>query len=311
MRMLNKGRPLLVLALLGSVATGCANSGESPRDADADTKETLRINRMDGYYEGADIKLPLDAYALTKEQRRDYRSVVYELSNACMKGFGLTWPKPIEQESREGDNSRRYGVVDARHTKQFGYGVPLPEGVTHAEALKVGRQNTERTRALPQKTRDVYTGERVRNHAGKRVPKGGCRGEAYGILGLPPQGMTSTTLDALRYESWDRARNHRIVLDAVVQWSACMSEAGHTYKTPEDAVADSAWQRQGVPSRAESATSTADVRCKRDAMLVEKWHAIEVKNQERLIREKADVLKELESQVKALAKRIGQVRAEG
>ncbi|WP_328906518.1 hypothetical protein OG230_28120 [Streptomyces sp. NBC_00234] len=309
MGMLNKCRPLVVLALLGSVATGCANGEPSPRDAQA--KGTLRIDRSDAYYEGREIKLPLDEYALTKEQRRDYREAVYSLSSACMKGFGLSWPKPVEQESREGDNSRRYGVVDGRYTKKFGYGVPLPDGVTQAEALKLGRQNTDRTRALPQKTRDVYTGERVRNYAGKTVPKGGCRGEAYGKLGLPPQGMTSTTLDALRYESWDSARNHRIVLDAVVQWSACMSKAGYTYKTPEDAVADSAWQRQGEPSRAEIATSTADVRCKRDAMLVEKWHAIEVKNQERLTQEKADVLKGLGDQVNALAERIAQVRTEG
>ncbi|MCX4983084.1 hypothetical protein [Streptomyces sp. NBC_00572] len=294
-------RRLVTLAALGLAVTGCANQEEPPRKTGA----KLEITRDPAFYEGREIVLPLDAYAFTEAQRDDFTDAVHALSGACMKEYGLSWPKVAGQKSPVTGNSRRYGVIDLPRAEKFGYGVPLPDGMTHEEAQKVGRANIDRTRKLPQKTRDVYTGENVKQFGGLPVPQGGCRGRAYKALGAPPQGMDSMALDTLRYESWDQARNSRIVLDAVARWSTCMSKAGYAYKTPEEAVADTAWRREGTaPTAAEITAATTDIRCKRDVMLVEKWHSVEVENQKRLVRAKAKLLGDLERRRDALVARV-------
>ncbi|MGW0120069.1 hypothetical protein [Streptomyces sp. NPDC003327] len=307
--MVSAGRPLAapaLLALLGLAAAGCANQEAPPRKAGA----VLEVTRDSSYYEGRGIRLPFDAYELTREQRASLSETVYARSRACMREFGLDWPKPLAYESPVTANSRRYGVIDLPRAKEFGYGVPLPEGVTREEAEKTGRENIDRTRRLSQETRDVYTGEGAKEYAGKPVPEGGCRGRAYTSLGLPPLGMTSMTLDTLRYESWDRARKSRIVADAVARWSTCMSGAGYTYKTPEEAVADPAWRRGGgtPPSAAEIAAATADITCKREVMLVEKWYAVEVETQKSMVRERADALAKLDRERTSLVRRLAQGR---
>ncbi|MFE2559776.1 hypothetical protein ACFXGT_27875 [Streptomyces sp. NPDC059352] len=303
--MVNTGRLLAALAVSCLTVTGCANQDGPPQS----TGVTLELTHDPAYYEGREIRLPLDSYALTRTQRDDFYEAVYAISSECMKEFGLEWPKPAQGKSPATDNSRRYGVIDLPQAKKFGYGVPLPDGMTHEEALKIGHENIERTRRLSQGARNVYTGEGAKTFDGKAVPHGGCRGRAYANLGLPPEGMISTTLDAMRYEAWDRARNSRIVIDAVARWSTCMDKAGYAYKTLEEAVGDPSWRRQGDPSEEEISAATTDITCKREVMLVEKWHAVEMENQKLLMREREDVLGELKRELRSLVNNIIRVRS--
>ncbi|MFD8688658.1 hypothetical protein [Streptomyces sp. NPDC059651] len=301
--MIGRVRLAATFSLLGLLVSGCANGGVRDRGA----ATPMKIPKASGYYQGLDIVLPLDEYALKKTERQRFKSAVYVLSSECMKGFGLDWPKPVEQVSEVADNSRRYGVVNEGDARKFGYAVPLPHGVTRKEALRVGRENIERTRNLPRETINLYTGENLKTLSGRKIPEGGCRGEAYRKLGLPPQGLISTTLDAMRYGTWESSRNDRIVVDAVIRWKACMRNAGYKYDTPEDAVGDRRWQHEGDPSGAEKSTAVADVKCKRNVLFVEKWHRVEVEKQKRLIKEKKGVLDGLKRETEALGNRIDRV----
>ncbi|MER6481208.1 hypothetical protein [Streptomyces filamentosus] len=226
-----------------------------------------------------------------------------------MKRFDLEWPEATYTGTIFMDNSRRYGVINLPLAKKFGYGVPLPSGITIQEAQKTAEKNIERTRSLPQEVRDVYTGEGGRNFNGRVIPEGGCRGRAYEELGLPVSGIESTTLDAMRYETWSQARYNSIVIDAVKKWSACMKEAGYSYKTPEDAVGDPSWQRSGAPSKEEINSATTDISCKRKVMLIEKWHAVETESQRQMIRDKPDVLDALKRDLDLLVQNIARVRS--
>ncbi|MFE6456583.1 hypothetical protein ACFVP0_03835 [Streptomyces cinereoruber] len=303
--MANTRNKFAALAISCLTVTGCASSEDSFQG----TKVTLEVTRDLTYYTGREIHLPLDSYTLTRSQRSDFEEAVYEISSECMKSFGLKWPRPTQEKSLAAENSRRYGVIDLRQAKKFGYRAPLPNGMDFEEASRIGRDNTERTRRLPQEVRNVYTGEGIDVLNGRAVPRGGCRGSAYAKLGLPPEGFDSTTIDIMRYGAWDRARNSRIVIDAVAHWSTCMNKVGYRYKTLEEAVGDSAWQREGDPSEREIATAIADIKCKSEVMLAEKWHAVEVENHKALLRDKANILNGSKRKMELLMKNISQARS--
>ncbi|MFE6462381.1 hypothetical protein ACFVP0_33665 [Streptomyces cinereoruber] len=269
----------------------------------------LEIVRDSTYYEGREIHLPFDSYDLSRNQREEFRKAIYEVSNKCMKSYGLEWPEATHAGTIGTDNSRRYGVINLLQAKEFGYGVPLPDGITIQEAQKIAESNVERTRNLPQEVRDVYTGEGGMDFNGKAIPDGGCRGRAYAELGLPVSGIESTALDAMRNETWSRARTSSIVIDAVNKWRACMKEAGYNYKTPEDAVGAPSWQRNGAPSKAEINAATTDISCKRKVMLVEKWHAVETESQREMLQEKSDLLDGLKRDLDLLVQNIARVRS--
>ncbi|GHG05394.1 hypothetical protein ACFFSH_38590 [Streptomyces filamentosus] len=303
--MANTRNNLAALAISCFTVAGCASSEGSFQGA----KGTLEVTRDLSYYTGREINLPLDSYVLTRSQRGDFEEAVYEIASECMRSFGLKWPRPTQEKSLAAENSRRYGVIDLRQAEKFGYRVPLPNGMDSEEASRIARDNTERTRRLPQEVRNVYTGEGVDVLKGRVVPRGGCRGSAYAKLGLPPEGFDSTTIDIMRYGAWDRARNSRIVIDAVTRWSTCMNKAGYQYKTLEEAVGDSAWQREKDPSEREIATAIADIGCKSEVMLAEKWHAVEVENQKALLRDKANILKGSKRKIEILMNNISRIHS--
>ncbi|MEV7952309.1 hypothetical protein AB0O74_35770 [Streptomyces rubiginosohelvolus] len=269
----------------------------------------MRITPVKDYYFGKEIHLPLDKYIPSNSERKSFTMAIDLLSVSCMKRFGLDWPERNASESSSSSNTRRYGVTNHNQVREFGYGSPLPSGVSRKIALKEEKKRIDAVRRLPPTTRNVYTGENIKRYRGRSLPTGGCRGEAYRKVGLQSLEIPfSGDLARMQNQSWEASRRSPIVTEAATKWSTCMRSRGFDYETPEAAVADPRWIDSSIsidsPSDVEMATASADVECKKKVLFVEKWHAIESREQDLLIESNSKRLASAKSAVNALARKV-------
>ncbi|MCL6293167.1 hypothetical protein [Streptomyces sp. 43Y-GA-1] len=264
---------------------------------------------MEAYYFGKEIRLPLDKYTPSSSERKRFTLATDMLSASCMKRFNLDWPERNTSEARSSSNARRYGVIDHNQVKEFGYGTPLPGGISRKMALQEEKKRIDAVRKLPQATRNIYTGENIKTYRGRTVPTGGCRGEAYRKAGLQSLEIPfSGDVARMQNRSWEASRRSPIVTEAAAKWRTCMKSSGFDYATPEAAVADPRWidssSSADSPSDVEVATASADVECKKRVLFVEKWYEIESREQNLLLEINSNRLASAKFAVNALARKV-------
>ncbi|MFA1551972.1 hypothetical protein [Actinomadura chokoriensis] len=238
--------------LVPLVLTGCA----TPHTAEP----YARITRI------ADVNalvLPLDAYRATPAQRGTVQRAEKTLVVTCLGRFGLRAdladpaPPPFAQ------NARRYGLADEARARELGYSTP--------EISKRAPRPD-----LPPKVRQVAWGDGPATVRGRQVPDGGCMGEADRKLraGLPPAGLLA---DRLAFTSLEASERDSRVRAAFARWSTCMKGAGLSYATPMAANGDLRFRdaRKHHVDPLETGTAVADVRCKRQARLIDIWAGVE------------------------------------
>jgi hypothetical protein len=235
--------------------------------------------------------LPLDRYRLSPTQAEMVDRARNRLFSGCMRrfGFDLATPAASRQLTVVG-NAQRYGVDDEAQAGTHGYhpATPPPAAPVREPRLSAAAEA-------------IADGSGPRTYRGRRVPAGGCLGQALRQLGRGgPVPADPGLAERLGLESYVRTSESGPMWPVFARWSACMGRAGFHYATPRQANNDPAW-RTPRPSTRELATAVADARCKRQVQLVDLWATVETAYQQHQVAQHAD---QLEVLARALATRV-------
>lgn len=225
-----------------------------------------------------DIVLPFHEYQLSAAELNVVERATAVLAKDCMNRFELDWPAPAaELADTDGTgNGDRYGVIDRAEVAEWGYHRP-PEQ----------QEPREETSPAPEAVM-VYTGRGASEVGGRRVPEGGCVGEARRHLtGNAPTGMSGADLASLDQQIFQRAQADDRVRAAMGDWRECMVRFGYHYTDVWTANNDVRWGGP-APEPEELATATADLDCREESNLVPIWLAVETAYQRRAVADRAD-----------------------
>jgi hypothetical protein len=196
----------------------------------------------------------------------------------CMARKGLSWrviPQPPAEAPAE-LNRRRYGIVEPKVSRVFGYHMtPDPPRRKQYDAAA-----GERLRSLTREESLAAYG---------RDGESGCDLEAYESLvegGKPDYSM----FNRISGDVYEASKKEPRVLDAMASWSACMKKKGYDYAHPMKAASDRKWMRTRRPSPEELATATSDVACQKSSRITRTWYAAEKRLQRKAVKENSEEL---------------------
>jgi hypothetical protein len=271
---------LRVIAALGIVVCTSSCSSGQKRPAEDTSRGTPSAASHDGV---KTIRaLPIAAYSIGKEDAYDLDSARVAVINDCLtkKGTDFRLPQPPRPED---GNSRRYGVVDQGLAEVYGYHDPLDD---HA-AQPTSTPNAAQKKLL----------------LGSSGSNDGCMAMADTALGPekpPVKGIEAArTIDVTSFKS---SQSSPDVRNAFSEWSACMSREGYEYASPL-ASAGGKWFATPTATESEKRVARADVSCKNQVDLIERWHRAESNIQRRMIESHAKELKDLAAFQDRLVKR--------
>jgi hypothetical protein len=242
---------------LGLALTGCAATQGGAKEPPA---QVLNIQDIDSF------TLPLDAYSANPEQRLLLETAKIRVLARCLERLGLKAELPDPQRRPFRPNALRYGITSEARVKVLGYSVP--------EITKEPRRPE-----LSPKIEQALSGKGPSTIRRKKVPEGGCAGEAGRILdaGTPDPKPDRSIVGRLSVATFERSVQDSRVRAVFSQWSACMKRSGYRYATPRDANRNKAFNdgRKHRVTELELGTAVADVRCKREADVVNVWAGVE------------------------------------
>jgi hypothetical protein len=281
-------RALTLLAVVAAVASIGLVAVARQRSQGGQGGPALRVLRVGDL--GA-FRLPLDRYRLSPAQAEMVDRARNQLFIGCMRrfGFDLATPATSRQLTVVG-NARRYGVYDEAQAGTYGYhpATPPPAAPVREPRLSAAAEV-------------VAEGSGPRTYRGRRVPAGGCLGQALRQLGRGgPVPADPGLAERLSLESYVRTSESSPMRPVFARWSACMRQAGFRYANPRQANNDPAWHTPR-PSTRELATAVADARCKRQVHLVDLWATVETAYQQGQVAQHAE---QLEILAKALGTRV-------
>ncbi|KUN04809.1 hypothetical protein AQI95_18135 [Streptomyces yokosukanensis] len=283
-------RKVLPLALTGLFALSACQF----TDQDDPVDESRRLDSM--------AALPLHTYLPdpASDGAKAIGRAQWLLGKQCMVRLGFSGFRVLDVEAvestypvRQGESSspdtpgddNPYGVVDPDLASERGYHNRRPDASAQPQEW-------------PADQYAALTG-RFESHGGsgaahgRRIPEGGCLGQATRkIYGSPP---TATKVNGLKlsgyyslamelwYESRKQAGKDPGWKKADRAWSACMKKKGFHYADPDEASLDSDWFGHGKPSDKERKTAAADAHCKLDTGYVPAVHALEAHAQKSVI----------------------------
>jgi hypothetical protein len=163
------------------------------------------------------------------------------------------------------ENHRRYGVVDERNARQFGYHLPPDPGsdsrAAELDAWLAGLTDREKS-ALYGTT------------------SSGCLADAIAALSHGAVETNTRWFTNLDFTSLNQSERTPAVAAAVATWRVCMSQYGRDYADPYAAAGDPQWNLDSpYISDREIGTAAADVRCKTRVDLVRIWVVAETEMQ--------------------------------
>ncbi|MEU4277271.1 hypothetical protein AB0F57_20520 [Streptomyces tanashiensis] len=244
--------------------------------------------------------LPLQAYQPTERQAAAIAAAEGTLVQRCMRSFGKEW-RPAPGLPRVGPRNImdwRYGIHDEALSSRRGYQPDAAEQARYDAAVR-----TQSRRPAPSPDEEVLlggsdlpasareqAGPEVRSGSfnGRKIPAGGCFGQARTTLGSQSRGV-SPLVEQLNFASYEASLSDPAVTEVFGLWSACMRKKGYSYAAPMDADADPRFRpdpRRRVSER-EIATAVADISCRRRHHVAEIWHGVEVRVQSGYVRENA------------------------
>ena len=291
----------VVLALVGTISlASCTGETSKPASsaralAAGDASREPALGPVSVLANADQIALPLDYYRATTQQRVALRTAYVMILHDCLARFGFIHKIPVVKISP--DYGRRYGITNETEAANYGYNPP-PEvdGGKEAESATSTKQSSAES--------TVLNGVGVKSVNGKEVPQGGCYGEAYGKFGLK-RGSSSLTeagilVEDLNAQAVQSTRADTRIAAVWAKWSACMKEAGYSYRTPWDANNDPSFDGSSATAR-ERATATKDVECKKKYNVAGISFAVETAYQKAYIEKNAE---ELAAEKKKLDDRI-------
>lgn len=267
-----KAAALFVVVLTSSVLSGCsAEAGEKSKENPQIPTPTVTGIREIETTSG--LTLPLESYLFSDVETSSLMRARDALIQKCMRGlhFDYTSPKPQKWVGPKTLTERRYGLADADQAAASGY---------HMLGAAVQPEP-----AFPTDQYHALTG----GGADRRVPEGGCVGEAERALaGKQHFGVSDLSQD-LNGRSYKLSMQDKRVQDAFRTWSSCMSKAGYKYPDPMAAMSAPEFSRTEV-GKGEIKTAMADVRCKKISNVIGVWYTVESAYQQKLIEENSKKL---------------------
>ncbi|MEU7019629.1 hypothetical protein ABZ990_03080 [Streptomyces sp. NPDC046203] len=297
-----------VAALAGAafLLTGCA-SGQ-PADtalkasSGSPSSSASPVSSRGTAADPATWTLPLQRYRPTDAQAKTISLAERELVGRCMKEFGVAW-KPDAELPKVGPRNMldwRYGIHDATLSAKRGYQPDAEEQARYEAALRANESrpaSSADTQVLLSGT-DMPGGPSAKASAdvrggtknGRRIPPGGCFGQARAALGSATHGITPL-VDRLTFDSYPASLKAPEVKAVFARWSQCMAQRGYHYAAPMDADQDPRFRpsRAGVSGQ-EIATALADITCRDQHRVTRTWFEAESRIQQGYVREHATQL---------------------
>ncbi|MER5478404.1 hypothetical protein ABT026_15715 [Streptomyces sp. NPDC002734] len=222
----------------------------------------------------AGAELPLTAYSRNSWDALDTgQKALVHLARQCLEEFGFEDPDPgppiaIGEPWRDSP----YRAVPPAQATARGY--QQPPSKRPLRSVTVGTR--------PSAEDQVLLGTGPATYRGRKVPEGGCQGEASrtlrtGLGAFPdPEPSAQAAERALR-----KADKDARVADAVAGWSTCMSEHGFHYDHPRDPVKafeepHSSPTGADEVTRKQKDTAAADGDCNRRTGLERTWLSVVV-----------------------------------
>ncbi|WP_116215053.1 hypothetical protein [Streptomyces olivoreticuli] len=265
--------------------------------------------------------LPMLAYRPTQQQDKSIATAETRLVRQCMKGFGVDWePEPdLPQIGPKNLLDWRYGIHDPELTAKRGY---QPDAAQEARYSAAVRDRSTRP-ALSVDTQVVLGGTdmpadvldrastevRHGTSAGRKLPPGGCFGEARRNLGSATHGV-SPLVQKLTNASYGESQNDPQVKTVFTRWSACMRARGFTYAAPMEANDNPRFRpHPGGIAQLEISTALADLTCRDTYKVAEVWHEAETRIQRGYIQQNAAALAEDRRTLQGVVRTASEVNA--
>ncbi|WP_406839897.1 hypothetical protein ACICHK_33995 [Streptomyces sp. AHU1] len=289
------------------LAGGCSSSSPSssgpsrPKGAAVAMPEVSSVPRL---VTAADRSLPIAPYLLSDRQSDELTAAQAELTEQCMTRFGLryTAPAPTPVFRPRTPTQFRYGVTDPKAAAVDGF---APAGSrTAPTAAEPAPLSAEMTLVLTGtndphvKPGSTEAGGQV--HKGRRIPVGGCIGEARARLLSegPEAGGDAELSNDINIDSFESSRRHPLVRAVFAKWSRCMKDRGFSYPDPLAATGDSAW-RTSTASAKEKTAARADADCKKRNNVVGVWYAVDAALQRQAIERNSAALAKIKKAIGA------------
>lgn len=282
------------------------------------------VDAMPAIASTSDIRLPLDAYALTYRERSALALAEARLTKECAKRFGLAYERsagevlrgaivPFSFDSNEARHAYRFyhnDLAAARNTGFVSFPGPPHDLPTSSSEPQTPTKDDAYTRLViggleqgPTPPRLDGSGGRAEAGPGggyptgvKRptdaredaLPEGGCAGEARSILAGDGELHDLFYANNVGNKAYIRAIDDSRVRDVTRRWSECMSQRGYDYADPDEAGGDPKWlglDAAARPTPEEIPVATADVECKQSVNYLGVRVAIETAYQNLVIEE--------------------------
>ncbi|WP_432102721.1 hypothetical protein [Streptomyces sp. bgisy091] len=260
-----------------------------------------------GHLDPAQLVTPLDAYLPTPEENYTLKKARVLLVNACMRDLGYAQnPQPLGRfTDKPYLEHTEFLVSPLVQVERYGY-KPAPDakGDGSETDARYGENVTETQGGL-------LTGK-IATYNGRKVPKGGCEGEALRTITagartaqevkLPDgsaagagedgfsEGYAELVVSAARGKAMARTQGDSRFTDVGEEWSDCMKKQGYDYDSPSDARNDKRWADASRAGEKEIAVAVADMGCKKKVNYLGVGIAVLSVHEKRVIEDSAEVL---------------------
>ncbi|MBF0687071.1 MAG: hypothetical protein IR158_04790 [Cellulomonas sp.] len=233
--------PLLAATVVALVLAGCSGDGTSSTSDEETGPMSAFFEKVGGSFDEGDAE----------KQQREHG----ELVAACMaeQGFEYTAPEPMgmtESEDMPEWNSKEYA-------EQFGYGATTSQDMNGGEEWVDPNADYLATMSEGEQTAFYEALYGVQPEVDPEADpeeyeynweEGGCEGKASHEVYEQGQIWDDPALQDFRDEmtnSWDSLADEPVLQEAQAKWSACMTEAGFDFASPQEAQ-DSIYDQMNV-----------------------------------------------------------------
>ena len=261
---------LIVAAALSVVMTACSSTGSSEEWAEPALPASVAQFTDSS-------TLPFDAYHLSDVDLERLQVATARLLKECSARYGVEttfkgdYLRPADESTLMWGG--RFGTLSLEHAARYGYHAAPGESWAPVGGFYI-RDPSNLTPNVSAPAEQVVffgpeTNESVKppiDPSGQPVPTGGCVKLVQSKIGGELISDAYLTSDLINL-----ALDHKVVKEAVAQWSECMAAAGYEYEL----IQDGSEKYTGRPVSTEEIESASDdVTCTRSSGWADKFYAV-------------------------------------
>ncbi|MFD4336885.1 hypothetical protein ACFWPP_06725 [Streptomyces anulatus] len=291
-----------IAAISATVLTGCSGSTSALKSEAEPARTAPAPSVAFDAHNPATWTLPIQGYLPSDSAKAQISQAKKQLIGDCMAGYGFSW-KPAPDLPRIGGKTFvdwRYGIHDLKLAKGRGYKPDAAQQIAYDKAMNAGAVDG----LTGGEDSQTLEGGGVKEVNGKKVPDGGCIGQADRKIGA--QAVQSETAQQVSAETFTKSKTDARVVKAFDAWSKCMKGKGYNYAEPLDASDDPRFSSRDVTSE-EIATATTDIECRDKTNVTQVWFKAESALQKKAIEDQAEQLNQEAEALDAAVKKAAEV----